>query len=159
MAITNTLRSMFGRIGYFPARTGRRNYTYRGADFPPAPSLWGGTEPEWKLWMAHGMLGIPEGSFGFKVNLENPYTISGRTEVDFMEWDVGIAIRVQGTFYHYVGFDGFQPANDLRQRTDIESLGYPVVDIDEDDANRDPVYYLRAAREGRDYSRLGRGVI
>jgi very-short-patch-repair endonuclease len=85
--------------------------------------------------------------------------VSGRTQIDFREYDVNILIEIQGLFWHYQGLDGFKVANDLDRKATIESLGYTLIYIDEDNANTDPVYYLREARAGRDWSRSARGAI
>lgn len=155
----SSLRKLFGRKGYFSVRTGRRQGTYRQDPIPPPPPEFSGTLPEWRFLWAHWQLGLSENDqFQYLYNAGNPEAESGKTEIDFMELDVGIAIQIQGFYYHYVGFDGFTQSNDLEKRVALESLGYSVVAVDEEDAIKDPVFYLRAARQGRDLSRFGRGL-
>jgi hypothetical protein len=153
--LNSSLRAIFGRRGYFPVRTGPTAYTYKGRDWPPAPS--GITEPEWRIMLAHGVLGLTEGThWSYKFDVQNPYTVSGSSELDFLEHDLGIGILIQGEYYHYIGFDGFVQANDVVRKTELESVGVTIIAIDGEDAMKDPTFYLREARNGRDHSRATR---
>lgn len=156
----SSLRRLFGRKAYFSVRTGRRQGTYRQSLFPPKPPDFQGTLPEWNILLAHWQLGLKEDvQFVYLWNAANPNSETRRTQIDFMELDINLGIQIQGFFFHYVGFDGWVIQNDQEKRADLEALGLPIVAIDEEDANADPVYYLRAAREGRDLSRYGRGLV
>jgi hypothetical protein len=149
---------LFGRTGYFPARTGRRRGTRARQDpIPPPPPEWRGTLPEWRIYAAFLLLGLRDGEdfvylydFGLPDDPVN--------QVDFFVPAILLAIEIQGLYWHYV-FGGFQPTNDRERRVYLESLGYTVVFIDEDAAIRDPVYYLREALQGRDHSRFAQGGV
>lgn len=115
--------------------------------FPSPPPEWPGTLPEWAIYWAHLSLGLRDG-YDFAYLQRDEMT---GIQVDFTEFTVPVAIQVQGLFWHYE-FQRRAKPNDIRQRSALESMGYTVVWIDEDAAIRSPVYYLRAALQGRDYS-------
>lgn len=120
--------------------------------FPPPAPEWPGTLPEWAIYWAHTSLGLREGQ-DFAYLARDPQ--SG-IQVDFTEFTAAIAIQVQGLFWHYQ-FRERPRFRDLAQRSELTSLGYTVVWIDEDAAIRSPVYYLQAALRGRDLSIGGGG--
>lgn len=154
------VRQLTGRVGYIPARTGRRRGTQpREEIYPQPPVTWRGTLPEWAIFWAHLQLGLREGEdFEYVPRIERAQGNVKGTQVDFMEFDLNIAIDIQGLFWHY-GFSAAQQYADAETRIRIESVGITYIAIDEDDALRDPIYYLREARQGRDYSRAARGVV
>ena len=77
--------------------------------------------------------------------------------VDFYVPAVKLIIRVQGVHFHYeLGPDII--AYDTVQKQIFESMGYLVVDIDGDDALKNPVYYVKEALLGIDHSRASRGL-
>ena len=115
--------------------------------------------PEWAIFWAHLQIGLRENEdFEYVPRLGvTTGTVKG-VQVDFLEWDLDIAIDVQGLFWHY-GFSAAKQESDQETRIRVEAFGLTYVAIDEDDALRDPIYYLREARQGRDHSRAARGVV
>lgn len=115
------------------------------------PPDWPGTRPEWAVWWALTVLGLePDVDFQYRARL--PELEARRYgEVDFLIWHAGVAIEIQGEFWHYgVGRD--RQAADALRRALVESAGLRLVAIDEGDALADPIYYTREALEGRDHS-------
>lgn len=148
------LKGILGRKNATPVRTGRR----AGAsvsDQPPwlAPRAdWRGTLPEWAIYWAHLALGMKEDQ-DFAYIYQFDLAPNG---VDFFEFDIQMAIEIQGMYWHY-GFGAAQQTNDLERRVRIEAFGIQMIFIDEDDALANPLYYLREARAGRDHSLTARG--
>lgn len=155
-SVKSVLNSMLpeGQKLKIPIRTGRRRGVSTGlADpFPPAPLTWAGTLPEWAIYWAHSVI-----KREVETDFAYIYDLAG-VEVDFYEFDLTLAIQVQGLYWHYE-FSGGDTIQDLEERIRIESTGVQVINIDEDAALSDPVYFLREALEGRDHSLTGRGVI
>lgn len=67
-----------------------------------------------------------------------------------------LAINVQGTYWHY-GQGTAIVQNDRMQRAQMAGLGITLILIDEDDVLSDVSYYVGAALQYRDLSKLGRG--
>ena len=138
----------------FPVRTGRRPGITSGSPhpYPEPPEDFTVTRPEWAIYWAHGVLKL-------KPNEDFIYIshIAG-IQVDFEEIGLGIALNIQGLYWHYV-FSGGKQKEDIVTRAQIESTGIILVNIDEDDALRDPLYYLRAALNGIDHSLQAQGVV
>lgn len=152
---------IFGRQSYVPARTGGRAGTRQAPEqkYPPMPATWRGTLPEWAIFWAHLTLKLKEGEdFEYVPRLGNVLGNVKGVQVDFMELDLNTAIDIQGLFWHY-GFNGAKQHADVETRIRVESVGIIYIAIDEDDALRDPRYYLIEARHGRDHSRAARGVV
>lgn len=146
-------------------RTGRRAGVGVAAvelqAYPPAPDTFPGTEPEWAIFWAHGQLGLQEGTdFAYRLITGGPsfrHAVGG-IELDFYEFDLNIGIDVQGFFAHYkLGSD--KQAADASTEMDIASQGITLIFIDDTDAQADPVYYLKEARDGIDHSLRGRGLV
>jgi very-short-patch-repair endonuclease len=111
------------------------------------------TEPEWAIYWAHGQLGLFEGlDFAYQELNFAHSTLSA--SIDFMEFDPPLAIEIQGLFSHYK-LGVAKLVADMDRRMLLESLGFPVIFIDEDDAEKDPVFYLNEALKGIDHSKGG----
>lgn len=124
------------------------------APYPPMPDTWLGSLPEWAIFWAHLALGLePDEDFAYLYKLEE-----APKGVDFFEFDLQLAIEIQGLYWHY-GLGAAKQESDLERKIRIEALGIAVIFIDEDDALADPIYYLREARNGIDHSRSGTGMI
>ena len=152
---------LFGRQSIVAARTGPRQGTRQRPEraYPEQPPDWRGTLPEWAIFWAHLRIGLKEDEdFQFVPRLGQVMGNVKAVQVDFMELDLNIAIDIQGLFWHY-GFSAAKQYSDSETRIRIESVGITYIAIDEDDALRDPVYYLREARQSRDHSRAARGVV
>lgn len=156
------LRGLTGRRGYRPIFTGRRRGGANPASeqpFPDPPATWLGTLPEWAIYWAHGVLGLREDQdfaylFTYGDGFINAY---GPAQFDFYEYDLGVAIEIQGLFWHYEFGGRTKVLQDQERKARIESVGITLIFIDEDDALRDPIYFLRQARAGVDRSRVTRG--
>lgn len=144
-------RSLTGRRGYFPVRTGRRQ-GIRGVREQLRPPE-GYTLPEWVLELTALRRGL-------RANLDffHKYQISDlgvNAEVDFY-FAQHLVVEVQGFFWHQQ-FGGFARFNDQVRRARLEAAGYPTIFIDEDNLvgpRADPDYYLAEALQGRDRSLL-----
>lgn len=147
-------RVAISRKYYFPVRSGRkRGIPMLSPDGKPnVPEDWTGTAPEWAIFQAALQMGLKE-----HADFEYKFMVSGpglENEVDFIFHQV-IVIEAQGLFWHY-NFGGFAALNDAERKARILAVGYDYVAIDEDNLvgpRADPVFYLRAALEGRDFSR------
>lgn len=149
----SALRELIGRSHYVPLRTGRRAGT--GASKDPwleQPPTWKGTLPEWAIQWAHLRMGFKDGQdFAYQ------YPVLGNP-VDFFEFDLQIAIQVQGLYWHY-GFGAAKQQLDFEQKIRIEATGITVIAIDEDDALDNPIFYLAEARQGKDHSLRMSGAV
>lgn len=148
------INDLFDRESSVPIKTGRRPGVSSGFASPwmQPPLEWLGTLPEWAINWAHTQLKRKPGE-----DFEYIYEVAGGVQVDFFEYDLNLAIQVQGVYWHYE-FSGSKVQEDQEQMIRVESAGIQVIAIDEDNALADPVFYLKEALEGRDHSRLGRGV-
>ncbi len=148
-------RSLYGRTGYFPVRTGRRQ-GIRGAEEQLRPPV-GYTLPEWMLELAALNRGLRPGrDFIHQYQISSP-GVSAQVDFYFAQ---NLVIEVQGLYWHYE-FGGFNELNDMERRARLEAAGYPTIFIDEDGLvgpRADPDYYLAEALAGRDHSRASMGV-
>lgn len=144
-----------GGVPYQAFRTGRRRGGVGAVDeqpFPDPPTTWMGTLPEWAIKWAHGVLGRRE----FQ-DFQYQYTLDGSHYYDFFEFDLRIAIEVQGLYWHYE-FEKKAAINDQLLKVRTEAIGVTLIFIDEDHALADPVFYLREALAERDHSRATKGT-
>jgi hypothetical protein len=111
------------------------------------------TKPEWYvnwgLQQNDRRIGI---DYNYRGEVEFLSSLATAAQLDFTMIDGSqIAIEVQGIHWHYeLGFEKI--AMDRVRRTELVASGWTVIQIDEDDALRDPVYYVREALAGRDHS-------
>lgn len=151
-----------GRAGYVPIRTGRRVGQGGGVAkaYPDKPETWLGSLPEWAIYWAHGVLKLKEHE-----DFEYLFYYGGVGEVDsfesaqfdFYEYDVGVAIEIQGLFWHYEFGGRRKVQQDAERKARAESSGLTLIFIDEDDALANPIHFLSLARNGIDRSRIARG--
>lgn len=110
------------------------------------------TLPEWYIYWALVRLGKKPGvDFSYRAETGFSQGLSGQTQLDFEILDGSdVAIEVQGTFYHY----GMGSAKLIQDRVRAGELAnqWTVIDIDEDDALRNPIYYVSEALLGHDHS-------
>lgn len=123
------------------------------------PTGWKGSLPEWSIFWAAERLGYQDGITMF---YQSPF-VGGRLNrggavIDFVFPAENIGVRVQGVYFHYAK-GGDTRAFDQLQKVMIEASGMRVIDIDEDDAIKSPVYFLREALHGIDHSRTQKGVV
>lgn len=111
------------------------------------------TKPEWYVNWGLIRNGKRNGiDFDYRGEVDFLPSLAAKAQLDFTMLDGSqIAIEVQGIHWHYeLGFDKI--AMDAVRRGELMSSGWLVIQIDEDDALRDPVYYVREALSGRDHS-------
>lgn len=155
------VKLLLKREGYVPIRTGRRAGISAQPAIPrpypmPIPPDFlqnhpAATEPEWAIYWAHGQLGLVEGLDFIYQDSVFKFTTSSAS-IDFVELDPTLVIEIQGTFSHYK-LGSAKLVADQDRRAILESEGFPVVFIDEDDAERNPVFYLTDALRGIDHSK------
>jgi hypothetical protein len=117
----------------------------------------GGTKPEWAVWWALVQLGYqPE--VDFFVHAVLPGVGRGfHSQIDFLLPDLHLGIEVSGLYWHYtLGTE--RQERDLFRLLYFAERGIRIVFIDEDDAIRDPIYYVREALQGNDHSKLRRSL-
>jgi len=110
-----------------------------------------GTLPEQKIFNALITLGY-EGKFEFQSGQFGGRTQRGGLVFDFYIPELRISINCQGIYWHYTREGG--GARDKIQRLQAESNGIRLIYIDEDDANRNAVWYVKEALRGIDHSRM-----
>jgi hypothetical protein len=111
------------------------------------------TLPEWYIyWALTNRLHKKDGEdFRYRGETQFAQGLSGQTQLDFEMLDgSGIAIEVQGNFFHYEQGSAKLIQDQVRAQ-DLAPF-VTVIDIDEDDALRDPEYYTREALAGHDHS-------
>lgn len=143
------------RKNYVPIRTGRRQGSQPDTRaYPPMPLDWKGTEPEWAIYWAFNAIGMKEHQ-AFEYQYFTEATPNG---VDFYVYDQNLIIEIFGLYWHYQ-LGGFKLQSDLERQIRLEAMGFDYIVIDEDDALRAPIYFVREALAGRDHSRLARGAV
>lgn len=116
----------------------------------------GGTRPEWSVFWALLQLGYhPEEDFIVHAVLPGVGR-SFYSQVDFYFPELRIGIEVSGLYWHYT-LGSERQERDLFRLLYFAERGIQVIFIDEDDALRDPIYYVKEALQGRDHSKLRRG--
>jgi hypothetical protein len=111
------------------------------------------TKPEWYVNWGLQRNGKRKGvDYNYRGEVEFLSSLATAAQLDFTMIDgTQIAIEVQGIHWHYeLGFNKI--AQDEVRRTELVASGWMVIQIDEDDALRDPVYYVKEALAGRDHS-------
>lgn len=117
------------------------------------------TLPEWYVYWALERLGKSEarGDFIYRGNLDVEFQASLRAQLDFTMLDGSmISFEVQGTHWHYeIGPE--KVAEDQLRRALVQSAGYTVIFLDEDQLVRDETgemakYLVREGLAGRDHS-------
>lgn len=123
---------------------------------PPKPT--GGpmavaTLPEWNIyWALTFRLHKKDGSdFVYRKTAGLLASLTEKTQLDFMLLDgSAIAIEVQGLYWHYE--KGRTKVADDIIRAAMLAGKWTIINIDEDAALRDPLFYTKEALEGRDHS-------
>lgn len=111
------------------------------------------TLPEWYVYWALTVRLKKVQGVDFSYRSETSYNqgLSGSTQLDFeMQDGSGIALEIQGDFYHYQ--QGTAKIVQDRVRAGDLSNHWHVIFLDEDDVLRDPEYYVREALQGNDHS-------
>lgn len=124
------------------------------SEWPAAPPDFQGTRPEWLVYWALTKLGLtPQIDFTFQSSQMGPRWQAGSSVVDFLIVNRvrPLCLRAQGMWWHYEAGSPKQ-AKDILQRQELEESGIEVVDVDEDDILRDPLFYTQRALDGVDLS-------
>jgi len=111
------------------------------------------TLPEWAVWwglLKNGRL--PDVDFDYTSVLVG-VGISYYSTIDFLLAKDKLGIEVQGEYWHY-GLGSNKEYHDLQRYLYFQAQGIQVVFIDEEDALRDPVYYVAEALAYRDHSKI-----
>ena len=134
----------------YPIRELRQGEEHR--PFPPPPGDWPGTLPEWAVFWALETLGLrPDVDFSYRYRLPE-LEVRRWGEVDFLVWATQVGIEVQGEYWHYLQGPEKTVRDELK-RALLESAGFIMVWIDAEDVLRSPLFFVREALAGRDYSR------
>jgi very-short-patch-repair endonuclease len=129
------------------------------SDWPEPPPGLMATKPEWLMYWALTKLGLtPDEDFTFQSSRMGPRYVAGSAIVDFLIVSrlPQLVIRVQGEFWHYQQGSERKAVDDI-QRQELEGSGLRVVDVDEDDILRDPIYYANLALKEIDVSKAAKG--
>lgn len=122
--------------------------------FPPKPLIFDGSEAEWAVNWALERRGA---DFQFQANFWTGRLQAGGAVADFSVYSpVRIIIRVQGEHWHY-GLGSAKIEDDRLQKAKFLADGFLVIDIDEDDALENPLYFVDEAFRGNDHSKTARG--
>jgi len=131
------------------------------SQYPPIPDNFVGTLPEWLVYWVLLQLGYRDGEdFTFQSSMMGVRYEAGAAVVDFLIISrvPQLCIRIQGIYWHYL-MGAEKIRKDITQRQELETRGFEVVDLDEDDILRDPFYYTKRALEGIDLSRSMTGGV
>ncbi len=128
--------------------------------YPPMPVGMVATLPEWLVYWALTKLGyLPDEDFTFQSSQLGPRYERGAAIIDFLvrkRWPP-LCIRVQGEYWHYeMGTE--RQVRDVLQKAELEMNGLEVVDVDEDDVKRNPIYYVKQALLGIDESKSAKNL-
>lgn len=111
------------------------------------------TKPEWYCYWALERLGKRSGiDFNYRGEVQFLSSLAAAAQLDFTMIDgTQIAMEIQGIHWHYeLGAEKI--VQDLVRRAELVSSGWTVIFIDEDDALRNPIFYVREALAGREHS-------
>lgn len=113
----------------------------------------GGTKPEWAVYWALLVLGKkPELDFIYQAIMLG-LELSYYSTTDFLLPHDGIAIEVQGEYWHY-GVGSEAQYHDILRFEALAKEGMQLIFIDEEDALERPIWIVREALAGRDHSKL-----
>ena len=123
-------------------------------ELPQKPEGLIATYPEWLvMWALLYKMG-KKIDFEFQSAQLGGRMTKGGAVLDFYLPAYGLAINVQGEYWHY------QSSRDIAvnriQRAALEGYGITVIYIDESDLMRNPVFYVSDALKGKDHSLMSR---
>jgi hypothetical protein len=122
--------------------------------YPPKPPDFEGSEAEWAVNWALIRRGA---DFQFQQSFWYGRLQVGGSVADFSVYaPVRVIIRVQGVHWHY-GLGSTKIEDDRLGKAKYMADGFSVVDIDENDALENPLYYVDEAFRGNDHSKTARG--
>lgn len=127
--------------------------TKQETGLPETPEWWPGSKPEYLVYWALLRLGMKD-RFTYQSPALGGRMTKGGAIIDFLIDDLNLAINVTSRYWHYQTTP--KRMSDELQRAALEGRGITVIYIDEADALRNPVYYVREALAGKDHSIFGR---
>ena len=99
----------------------------------------------------------PNQDFQFQARFAGGKIEKGGLVIDFLfNNPPGLAINVQGVYYHYEQ-GSVNIANDLLAREILAGEGISLIFLDEDDIMNNPTFYVREALNFKDYSKFSIG--
>jgi very-short-patch-repair endonuclease len=114
------------------------------SNIPEPPVEWVGSLPEWNVYWALLRLGYKD-RFTYQSPMMGGRIQKGGAVIDFFVEEMNLAINVQSKYYH-MGYT--QRIKDELQKAQLESMGIKVIYIQEEDALRNPLYYVNEALKG-----------
>ena len=141
----------------FPIRHSKIKSGFRSQKEPElleVPEWWQGSKPEYFIYNALLSLGLkPDRDFVYQSSQLGGRLEKGGAVVDFLFYNPpNLAVNIQSVYYHYRGIT--QKVRGQMQRAQLEGLGLKVIYIDEEDALRNPRYYVQQALMGNDLSMM-----
>ena len=132
-----------------------RSRTRGVLEIPTKPRGFDGSEPEWLVFQVLIRLGKkPNLDFTHQSGFFGGRLVLGGAIVDFLFTNPeGLAINVNGVFYHYQRGTHIYTRDSLNRQL-LARRNITLIFIDEDDLYRDPFYYVQQALLFRDHSRL-----
>ena len=135
----------------------------QGSEPPPygvPPLDFEGTLPEWAITWALNKLGHKD-DYIFQANLlggrdPSKQGADSGSVADFYLPYLQLVIRVQGIYFHYEKGNTVIGLDQIR-RLALEAKRFVVIDIDEDDALKNPIFYVKEALEFREHSKFREG--
>lgn len=124
---------------------------------PPQPPSFQGSDLEWMVFWALTvpLHKIPEQDFTYQAARFGGKAVAGGLVLDFLMLDgTGIALDIEGEYWHYGNAE--QLASALVRRERLSTIHINLIFIDGDDVKSNVVYYVKEALAGIDHSRLNR---
>ena len=121
---------------------------------PPVPANFPGSLPEYLTFLTLTELGKEPGvDFSFQSQFGGGRIQRGGLVIDFFFSNpAGLAINVQGEFFHYLQGSG-TITRDILTRERLAQEGITLIFIDAEDVQRDRRFYVREALQFRDHSK------
>tara|TARA_R100001594_G_scaffold9456_1_gene23180 strand:- start:638 stop:1069 length:432 start_codon:yes stop_codon:yes gene_type:complete len=125
---------------------------------PEIPADFNGSTPEYVVYNQLLRFGLkPNQDFQFQSKFAGGKIERGGLVIDFLfNNPPGLAINVQGVYYHYEQ-GSVNIANDLLAREILAGEGISLIFLDEDDVMSNPTFYVREALNFKDYSKFSIG--
>ena len=125
---------------------------------PEVPADFKGSMPEYVVFNQLLRFGLrPNQDFQFQARFAGGKIEKGGLVIDFLfNNPPGLAINVQGVYYHYEQGSVNIP-NDLLAREILAGEGISLIFLDEDDIMNNPTFYVREALNFKDYSKFSIG--
>ena len=125
---------------------------------PEKPADFSGSMPEYVVYNQLLRFGLkPNQDFQFQARFGGGKIERGGMVIDFLFSNPpGLAINVQGVYYHYEQ-GSVNIANDLLAREILAGQGISLIFLDDDDIMANPTIYVREALNFKDYSKYSLG--